>query len=334
MTPGVYIGLSAEAYHADPALGSNDIKLLSQCPADWWHKRHGPFAGDDEDTAAKTFGQASHCRIVEGAEAFADRYYIRPSRQNFPDALVTADDVKARLQELNLKVSGKKDDLIDRLLEVEPNAQVWDRIVDKVDQWNAGKISMSQDGADRIEYAARWAENDPSSRLLLRQGVAEVSIFWEDFETGVPLKARIDRLHPGVAVDYKTCARRDLPFERAVAGAIQRYRYDIQDAHYLDAVSQIAGLPVFGEASPEWLTKLKAARQWAFRFVFQNTDGAPMILVRELPPSIRAVAQDAVRQGIDNYVAYREKYGDGAWIETAPATVFDDSDFSEYGWRR
>jgi SAP domain len=162
MTPGIYFGLPIEEYRADEALGSSDIKTLASCAPDFWHQRYGPFAGDREDTTATEYGRAAHVRIVEGKAAFDAQYYQRLDKGEYPDALVTVEDIKAVLAERGQKVSGKKDDLIARLLEIEPEAPIWDRIVGEYEGRNAGRVPLSADGTARIEYAATMVEADPS----------------------------------------------------------------------------------------------------------------------------------------------------------------------------
>jgi hypothetical protein len=315
------------------ALGSSDIKTLASCAPDYWHQRFGPFAGEREDTVATEYGRAAHVRIVEGKAAFDAQYYRRLDRGEYPDALVTVEDIKAVLTERGAKVSGKKDDLIARLLELEPDAPIWDRIVGEHESRNAGCVPLSADGIARIEYAATIVEHDPSAAELMRRGYAEVSVFWTDFDTGTPLKARFDRLHPGLVVDFKTFSKRDLTMDRAITRSIQTYRYDIQEAHYLDAAGQLASLPHFGEVDADWIRAVRSAQEWRFAFVFQKTDGMPLVSTRFLPPSTRQVAGDMVRKGIDAFVAYRKQCGEGPWIETTEPTVIDDSEFSPFGWR-
>jgi hypothetical protein len=331
--PGIYFGLPIEEYRADLALGSSDIKTLASCPCDYWHQRFGPFAGEREDTVATEFGRAAHVRIVEGKAAFDAQYYQRLDKGEYPDALVTVEDIKAALVERGQKVSGKKDDLIARLLEIKPEAPIWARIVDEHDLSNAGRVPLSADGIARIEYAATMVEADPSARDLMRKGYSEVSVFWVDFETGTPLKARFDKLHSGLIVDFKTISRRDFTIDRAITRAIQTYRYDIQEAHYLDAAGQLASLPHFGEVDADWIKAVRSAQEWRFAFLFQKTDDMPLVSIRFLPPSTRQVAGDMVRKGIDAFVSYKKLCGNEPWIETTPPSVIDDSEFSAFGWR-
>ena len=73
--PGVYFGLTDDVYHADPALGSTDIKTLAFSPCDYWFKSPlNPERTDAEPTPAQAFGSAVHKLVLEGRQAFESRY--------------------------------------------------------------------------------------------------------------------------------------------------------------------------------------------------------------------------------------------------------------------
>ena len=93
---GVHFGLDDEIYHADPGLGSTDIRRLLQSPADFWH--HSKWNPDRpvSDTDAKTWGRAFHKLTLEGPEAFARAYVMEPDKSaEAPGLIVTLDDMKA-----------------------------------------------------------------------------------------------------------------------------------------------------------------------------------------------------------------------------------------------
>jgi hypothetical protein len=77
LLPGVYVGLSMEAYHADPAIGSSGCKNLIADPELYWENSPlNPNREEDEDTAAKLFGTAYHMLILE-PEQFDKAYTIK-----------------------------------------------------------------------------------------------------------------------------------------------------------------------------------------------------------------------------------------------------------------
>jgi hypothetical protein len=81
--------------------------------------------------------------------------------------------------------------------------------------------------------------DNPEARLLLTnaRGVNEQSVLWCDKATGIECKGRIDRLletrSARIVIDIKTAA--DASPKRFAADAI-KYGYDVQAAHYADAI--------------------------------------------------------------------------------------------------
>src|SRR5204862_7324383 len=65
--PGVYFNLPMTDYHADPSLGSTDLKALLVHPACYWQRSHmNPDRRDDGDSPAKKIGRALHALVLEG----------------------------------------------------------------------------------------------------------------------------------------------------------------------------------------------------------------------------------------------------------------------------
>lgn len=64
--PGVYVGLPAEEYHADPAVGSSGIKQLIERPYRYWYwSPLNPDRPEQPGTKPKKFGTAYHTYILE-----------------------------------------------------------------------------------------------------------------------------------------------------------------------------------------------------------------------------------------------------------------------------
>lgn len=100
---------------------------------------------------------------------------------------------------------------------------------------------VSEEKNSRVaEMKAELRAHPTAGELLFgAPGMEEVSILFEHEETGVPCKARIDRLvpHPKfdwVVVDYKT-TRNAQPGAHGFGRSINRRRYDMQGAFYLQA---------------------------------------------------------------------------------------------------
>jgi len=69
----------------------------------------------------------------------------------------------------------------------------------------------------------------PAASVLLGEGTAEVSVFNQCIETGLPLKARMDWVRENAIVDLKTTEDAS---PAGFAKSVSNYRYDLQAAHY------------------------------------------------------------------------------------------------------
>lgn len=84
MPPGVYVGLSMDEYHADPAIGSSGIKDLigdASTPEGtplkyWWNSALNPDRQKRFEGAAQMFGTAYHTLILE-PEIFDKLYEVK-----------------------------------------------------------------------------------------------------------------------------------------------------------------------------------------------------------------------------------------------------------------
>lgn len=134
--PGLYFGMSDEEYHALAALSNGGAKLVLGSPMMFWSKT--PWLCErkrqrDEEAAAEekvhhVHGKAYHCRIMEGREEFDRRFVVELDPDDYPDALVHTDQIKAAIGRHTEMVpvkpcSARKDDLaaqLDQLREQNP----------------------------------------------------------------------------------------------------------------------------------------------------------------------------------------------------------------------
>lgn len=126
--PGIYFGMSDEEYHAIPALSNSGIKKLAASPMIFWastpwlserKRREVAEAKAGGEREHFTMGKAYHCRLMEGASVFALRYAVTLDPADYPDALVSTDQIKAAIarfeQEQPVAPVGNKADLIEQL---------------------------------------------------------------------------------------------------------------------------------------------------------------------------------------------------------------------------
>jgi hypothetical protein len=121
--PGVYFGLPAADYHADPSLGSTDIKRLLQAPpVFWFHSWMNPTRPPAPDSAARQRGRALHKLVLEGEETFGKAFAEAPTPERHPGCLVSLEDLKVKCRELCEPVSGTKAELAKRIKAKAPDA--------------------------------------------------------------------------------------------------------------------------------------------------------------------------------------------------------------------
>lgn len=86
---GLHPNVPMEAYNDNccpgPSVsGSTLFRLHSSCPAKALASHYlSPWPPEDDETEAKAFGSAAHCYLIEGEEAFGERYAIKPEDMSF-----------------------------------------------------------------------------------------------------------------------------------------------------------------------------------------------------------------------------------------------------------
>lgn len=249
--PGVFAGIRNEVYHSGEGVSKSGLDLIARSPL---HYRFATDARNDNDddqgeTRWQRIGSLVHQLILEPASIWAE--YAEPFEA--PEgALRSVDDLKTALQGLGLKVSGKRDELIDRLRDADPGAVFYD---DAVEKWRADVgdrrvIDLNELAQAKAMAAAVEAHPLASQLFLSSPGEAELSAYWRDAETGVLCRCRPDwwRLD-GILVDVKTTE------DASPAGfskSIEKFRYHVQAAMYVDgarAALEASGNP-WGLAAP------------------------------------------------------------------------------------
>jgi hypothetical protein len=271
--PGRYSGVPDTDYFAAPAVNASTLKHMGRSALHC--KAQMTRSGDRPDTEAQKVGRLVHCAVLE-PERFAADYVREPTVEDFPEALVSAEDYKAKAKALDLKVGGSKDALKDRITEhlndqlaqfVADHQAHLDCLTEKQEanykSLQAGNLFFDDIVADQTHgktplKADHWylaqaiiesLAANPKAAKALSGGVAEETLVWRDVLSGLLCKSRMDyyREDLGLIVDVKTTedARPE-----AVARDIHKYGYHISAAHYLDGL-QALDLP--GGQSFAWV---------------------------------------------------------------------------------
>ena len=356
--PGIYFGMPEDVYHSIHACSASGLKKLSVSSMDYW--AHSVLNLDrDEDKVVengqltgKGLGRAYHTRICEGPAAFARAYYVTLDKDLVrleaeaakKPICETIADIRAAIDEAGAKPKGTaKEALIDQLLDLDPQAFVWDRLVAAHNAAHAGKTPISPKLYRRIEIAAAMINGDPQLKDAFNGGHAEVSLFWYDEATGIPCKARLDYLKLTAWVDLKSFANKQgKPVQRAIDMAISHEKYFIPVVFYGQAIAAVKKLVKANGAAAVFTPDGKGGwehghdqAQWAWKwahqpepealFVFQQTGVAPVTRGRIMPPGTTfTVTEFAVSSLKRRWRICAETFGTDPWIDIEPVTRTED----------
>jgi len=343
--PGIYFGLPATEYHADPSLGSTDLKRLLRSTMDyWWQSWLNPRRElEADDTPAKRQGRALHKLVLEGRAAFHKAFISEPQHADWPDALRTLDEMRELLREKGDKVSGTKPELAKRIKAIAPQIILYDDVLAHFSAMveRDGLQVLKPDVFAEVEVAGHMVALNPHLANAFKGGVSEVSVFWRDAD-GAPLKCRYDYLKPRTIPDLKKCENKgEHPFEVACRYALRSYGYDIQASHYLEG-----GYPAFLGFAHEgrifgpcplptgFADAMAAPEDMTFTIVFHQTSGAPVTYGMEIEAGspVLAKARRDVAAMKRRWLDCMERFGADEWVSEEPIhrlTV----DEMPYEWR-
>ena len=341
---GIYIDLPFDEYLKDPAIGSSGVKKLLNNPPDfWWESSHNTIdpVVESKPSDAKRFGTALHKIILEGVDAYEAEYF--PDIERPDDVLVTSEDLKGALRELDQKVTGKKDDLIERLLDADPKARVWDVMREDHISKAEGREIISSAWDAKLRLMASMIKNHRALEKAFTGGIPEVSVFWEEpcgacdyclggepdhCEQPIRFRARFDYLKPQAIIDLKSFSNwKDREFNRAIMSDIANRGYNVQATLYLRARAKMKefceqGL-VFGagEEHKEWIDAISKVEEYTWLWIFYKTDGAPTARAVQFDRGtiIHGYSEQVINQAIALYSAYRARFGlENMWFRDDP----------------
>ncbi|TDC35680.1 hypothetical protein E1211_15355 [Micromonospora sp. 15K316] len=162
----------------------------------------------------------------------------------------------------------------------------------------AGGVPLKRADMEKVDAMAAAIREHPLARQLLDpdRGQAEVSLFWQDTETRIRCRVRLDWVpDPGrgrpLLVDYKTC---DSAAPDKLDKAINEWGYHVQRGHYLPG-ARATGL-VGDDAE--------------LMFVFQEKKPPYLVTVVELHPVAKRIGEHLAREARH---LYRECTTSGRW---------------------
>jgi hypothetical protein len=350
LAEGVHLHLPEADYFQARALGSSDLPVLAKDPASWWYASDFNQArrARVKRSPALSFGSALHCRLLEGEEAFRERFVVEPDDAD-PGYARSVPEIRDLLIKAGRPEAARmftKRELLDVARRAGLRHRVWDlAYAHYKHHQHLGRNHITQDEARRLEHMARLVEQHPDLGPGLRHGLTEVSVFWrrrEDPDT--LLRARFDKLQWGRIIDLKSMsnARGDEP-EAAAYDAIGDHEYDLQAEHYREAREQAVGFiregRIFshgpdgrgGKVTPaehDLLQAVAAAPSWVWVWIFYQVrsddvgrERAPVIVPLWTEPhgELFDRARTVIDRALSNFRTYRDRHGLAeGWSEVRP----------------
>lgn len=187
---GVY-KMPEATYHALPLLNATSMKDASRSLQHFWANWAGnPNRAEREDKAAFIFGRAVHCAVLE-PERFTAEYAALPEGTN-----LRTNDGKALKASLEAR----------------------------------GKTILKAEEMATISAMVASLKADAYGSHIFAKGESEVTLIWQDAETGLWCKARADFINDTYVADLKTTTDAS---EDGFARAIHQYGYYLQAAFYM-----------------------------------------------------------------------------------------------------
>ena len=237
IAPGIYIGLDAETYHDDEALGGSDLQNLLASPLTYQAASAMNPHRIKKTSTAMTLGSAEHCALLEGPDVFKDRFYP-DLKEEFFGAATSIAGVEFLCGSIGIKVP----DICYQTAEttkgfkaptVQWRRQMWAAYKSQTEN----RIKLTRPQWSNALAFHRVLAGSEFAWLFRTPGFSEVSIFWEDPVWGHRCKARLDRLCPGFQLQWKTFApRHGQAVEAAAIMAFERDRVPVTCVHYIMAV--------------------------------------------------------------------------------------------------
>ena len=198
--------MSAEEYHAHPAIGASMLETFRDSRRKFYDLYVARTAQPKTPTPAMQLGTLVHLKLLEPAK-FAARV-----ADPFP---ALAPDGKKWLRR-------KGSD----------HAKWWQDEIDK----RAGMIACDEQTLDQIDSIVKAIRsNERAAKLLDQPGECEYAIFWRDSDTGIECKCLVDWYAP-IALDLKTTCD---PSPAAYARSLVGLGYVRKLAHYKAGIEKL-----------------------------------------------------------------------------------------------
>lgn len=296
MKPGIYKDISNEDYHGDKdILSKSSLDAIHKSPQFFQHRMNEKFT----QTPAMKIGSMAHKLVLEPDEFWDE--YARPFVAT-DDMIKTMDDMKNALKGLDQKTTGKRPELIERLKECGADVVFYDDAKAAHEADCEGKELITEE-----EYEKSCAIRDAvmshpiASKIFAKDsGIAELSCYAEDPETGLKLRVRPDWYRfDGIVADLKTTRVADYD---GFSKSINDYRYNVQDPFYTDVIKL---------ALEQNTNKLTLKKPKDFIFVAVESTAPYHVSVYRLGEESREIGRKEYKEDLQKYLecSKEDKWG-------------------------
>jgi hypothetical protein len=218
--PGIYPGIDFEVYRSWQAVNHSKLVRIDKSPL------HTQVMPDLSEKKAIRLGQLVHSGTLEPGSV-AQRYAVMPAFENDPE---------------NQTAQGKPS-TSSATEYVKSKRAAFYRFAEA-----SGRIVIDQDEYDQYLKLADAINENENVRGMIAAGECELSIVWQDKETKIMCKARIDCKTPSRLMDLKTSRDDgDRPLPESFEWSLWSYSYYSQAAWY-----QSGWHALTGERLPFW----------------------------------------------------------------------------------
>lgn len=245
--PGIYEGIEPEEYFSWDAVSNSRLSLLNRSPMHYQH-------GFTESTPAMRLGSLVHAGVLEPL-AIMKRYIIMPNYANHPD---------------NKTGKGERS--------FSSATTFCKSMEDQFRKLHHDKELVTEEQYNNMMGMAAAIASNQKCAQLFRGGKTELSVVWDDAETGLRCKCRADWVSSGRMVDLKTTLD-PMAFDKAIAN----YGYHRQMAFYVD------GFAAHGMDLEPWIVCIEKQSPYGVRAAPMGLEGLS-VGGREVRALLRDVA--------------------------------------------
>lgn len=250
---GVYLDLPEEAYFAQPREGSTDMTdYFLKKEGAWWSSHLNPdYKPAADEPGARTFGKALHALVLEGDQAYADRFARIPTKGELAAQhgaakeggkfCVTVGDMELALEQRGMNPKRmKKEELIPYARSRAPDLIIWDVFEEEWSKANRGKGQISGEEHRQLMIMTELVRSHPDVGPYFNygpthRGLTEVSILWTEPHgiRDMRRRGRLDAFFPQQTMDVKTLTNLSpRPLAFAIGDHLAKWALHVQMADH------------------------------------------------------------------------------------------------------